>query len=156
MNEIDQRLGYRLLLESAELPSAVKPGGSFTLTAKLKNQGFAAPFNPRPVFLVLRGNGTTLSVQLPEAEPRRWLTGADLVARLRLPSQLSPGKYALSLWLPDASPTLQARSEYALRLANENTWDDATGENLLGSINVTVEARGSAVTDAQDFAVLSP
>ena len=73
MSEIDKRLGYRLLLKSAELPSAVKPGGSFTLTVNLENQGFAAPFNARPVFVVLRGGGMTTKVQLTKADPRRWL-----------------------------------------------------------------------------------
>jgi hypothetical protein len=144
-----------LLLERADLPSAVKPGGSFSLTAKLQNVGFAAPFNARPVFLVLRGSGKSERVQLTQAEPRRWLKGAELRARVRLPSQLSPGKYTLSLWLPDAAETLRGRSEYALRFANEAVWDDATGENLLGNIEVAVDAQGTAVTDADSMQLLA-
>jgi hypothetical protein len=153
--EMERRLGYRLLLESAALPEAVKPGGSFTLALQLENQGFAAPFNPRPVFLVLRGEGFSAKARVEAADPRRWLAGAHLQVRLRLPSKLPAGTYSLSLWLPDAAATLESRPEYALRLANEQVWDEATGENRLGSFEVTDAATGSADANASDFAVLA-
>jgi len=152
--EMEKRLGYRLLLESARLPEAVKPGGSFTLAARLKNEGFAAPFNARPVFVVLRGADFSAKVALEAVDPRRWLQGAELQVRLRLPSTLPAGTYSLALWLPDAASTLEARPEYALRLANEQVWDDATGENTLGEIAVSASAPGVADANAADFAVL--
>jgi hypothetical protein len=153
--EMERRLGYRLLLESAALPEAVKPGGSFTLALQLKNEGFAAPFNARPVFVVLHGKGLSAKVQLETADPRRWLESAHLQVRLRLPSTLPAGSYTLSLWLPDAAASLEARPEYALRLANEQVWDEATGENALGSFQVTDAAAGSADADATELAVLA-
>jgi hypothetical protein len=154
-DELEKRLGYRLLLETAELPSRVKPGGSFTFVLQLANQGFAAPFNARPVFVVLRGNGSVARVQLQKAEPRRWLKGGQLRARLRLPSSLAAGSYTLSLWLPDAAQALQQKPDYALRLANEDTWDESNGENVLGQLEVTPDAPGSVVTDAEQLAVLA-
>lgn len=153
--EMEKRLGYRLRLESAQLPSAVKPGGSFTLTLAIENEGFAAPYNARPVFVVLRGAGTTTRVQLPKADPRRWLTGGSLTARLRLPSALVAGTYTLSLWLPDAAEGLQSKSAYAVQLANDAIWDAATGENALGKLEVASDAPGSAVKDADAFSVLA-
>ncbi|HXK18853.1 MAG TPA: DUF4832 domain-containing protein [Polyangiaceae bacterium] len=155
MNEIEKRLGYRLLLKTAELPEMVKPGGSFTFTAQLENQGFAAPFNARPVYLVLRGGNVNQHVLLGKADPRRWLTGGGIQARVRLPSSLPAGTYTLGLWLPDAAESLQARAEYALELANDGVWSDTSGENLLGSIEVTQDARGSAVADAASLAILA-
>ena len=154
-DEMEKRLGYRLLLKTADLPERVKPGGSFSLTATLENQGFAAPFNARPVFLVLRGGGVNAHVLLTKTDPRRWLTGATIQARVRLPSKLAPGNYTLSLRLPDAAESLQARSDYALQLANVGVWSDATGENTLGSIEVTDDAPGTAVTDAPSFVLLA-
>lgn len=153
-DEMEKRLGYRLLLKSAQLPQAVKPGGSFTLEIELENQGFAAPFNTRPVFVVLRGGGFSAKVALESADPRRWLASGHVKARLRLPARVLPGVYTLSLWLPDAAASLQARSDYAVRLANETVWDEATGENTLGSIEVSALARGTASSDAADFVVL--
>jgi hypothetical protein len=152
--EMEKRLGYRLRLETAQLPGAVKPGGSFRVTLVVKNEGFAAPFNARPVFLVLRGAGTMLRVQLQKADPRRWLTGGSITARLRLPSALATGTYALSVWLPDAADALENKSEYAVQLANDGIWDAASGENTLGKVEVTNDAPGSAATDADTFAVL--
>ena len=152
--EMERRLGYRLLLESAELPDAVKPGGSFRLTLQLKNEGFAAPFNPRPVFVVLRGADFTAKAIVEGIDPRRWLTSASVQVRLRVPSTLPAGSYSLSLWLPDAAPALEARPDYALRLANEQVWDEATGENELGGFEVTESAPGSAAANAANFSVL--
>lgn len=152
--EMEQRLGYRLALERAQLPEAVKPGGSFTLSVQLKNSGFAAPFNPRPVFVVLRGADFAAKAIIEGADPRRWLAGATLQARLRVPATLPPGTYSLSLWLPDAAPSLQTRPDYAIRFANEQVWDDASGENALGNLEITASAPGAIDPTATDFALL--
>lgn len=152
--EMERRLGYRLVLQGGALPERVKPGGSFTLALQLKNEGFAAPFNSRPVFVVLRGQGFSAKAKVAAAEPRRWLAGTNLQVRLRLPSTLPVGSYSLSLWLPDAAATLESRPEYALRFANDQVWDEATGENTLGDFEVTETATGGADASATDFAVL--
>lgn len=147
--------GYRLVLKSALLPTQVKPGGSFTLQIELENQGFAAPFNARPVFVVLRSaGGFVAKAPLQNVDPRRWLHGASLKARIRLPSTLAPDAYTVSLWLPDAATSLQGRADYALRFANEKTWDAATGENTLGTVELSATAPGTATSEATDFSVL--
>jgi hypothetical protein len=48
-----------------------------------------------------------------------------------LPANMAPGTYKLALWLPDASANLQSRSEYSVRLANNNVWDATKGYNVL-------------------------
>jgi hypothetical protein len=48
------------------------------------------------------------------------------------------GSYQLLLSLPDPTPSLRARAEYAIRVANDGLWDAATGLNdLKASIAVT-------------------
>jgi hypothetical protein len=156
MTEMQKRLGYRLLLQDAALPSRLRPGGSFTLRATLENRGFAAPFNARPVFVVLRGpGGVRLRAQLQKADPRRWLGEGHIEARLRVPATLAPGRYRLGLWLPDAAASLQPNSDYALRFANLNVWDEASGENTLGELDIDDSAPGSALDDATTFEVLA-
>ena len=59
------------------------------------------------------------------------VTDCDLI-----PSSLPPGAYRLFLWLPDAAEIIRARSEYAVRLANDGVWDEILGANVLGSIHV--------------------
>ncbi len=136
-DEIARRLGYRLALLEVAAPQRARAGESFELQLRLRNDGFAAPVKPRPVFLVLHRDGAP-RVELPllDVDPRRWLPGEHAVdLTLSLPMSVSPGAYALSLWMPDASPSLRARSEYAVQWANDG-WDAATGLHALG---VTVQ-----------------
>lgn len=99
----------------------------------LKNKGFAAPINPRKVRLVLRET-TTQSVwpiELPD-NPRSWLPGTHTIEHgFCLPTDLPTGQYELLLHLADPYPSLTNRPEYAIRLANENLWEEATGFNRL-------------------------
>ncbi len=156
MEEMERRLGYRLVLLEATLPERVRPGGSFTLTVRLTNEGFAAPFNPRPVELVLRAGSHVERVALEGVEVRSWLAGEaqTLTARVRLPASLEEGDATLALRLPSAEPALAERSSYSIRLANEATWDGATGENRLGTIAIDEAAPGSSDPSAGELAIL--
>jgi hypothetical protein len=149
-DEMERRLGYRLLLQDATLPAAVKPGGTFVLRLTVSNEGFAAPSSPRPVFVVLEGQGERWTVELPW-DPRLWLPGAHLVAaRLRLPAALTPGSYRLALWLPDAAEGLRERAEYSLRLANQELWQDSSADHTLATLDVSTDAAGDADPAAGD------
>ncbi len=143
---IERLLGYRLQLVSADLAPVARPGGVFPLRVELTNQGWAAPFNPRPVELVLSGPGGEYRAALAE-DPRRWYAGKPrtIAGALLLPSDMSPGTYELSLALPDASPALASRPEYSIRLANEGVWQ--SGRNLLGAIEIDPDGPGGAAPD---------
>ncbi len=143
--EMERRLGYRLQLTSADLPVAATPGGALAIRINLENTGFAAPINPRPAELLLRHNSTGAVVPLPlPVEPRRWLPGAHSIhASLALPAGLPSGVYELLLHLPDPHATLANRPEYAIQLANLDTWEAATGYNrLLHTVTITAPAPG--------------
>jgi hypothetical protein len=130
--EISKRLGYRLRLVRATYRARVSAGGIFRAALTLVNDGFAAPYNPRDLELVLRAAGRSFRLRLPQ-DPRRWLPGAPVVLdlRVRLPSAMRPGAYKAYLALPDPEPRLRSRPEYAIRLANRGVWRPATGENAL-------------------------
>ena len=136
--EIERRLGYRFSLESAEFPETGRPGDFFLLRMVMRNEGWAAMFNPRPVILLIEGNGEREELMLEGADPRRWAPGTDATVEsvLEVPSSLPPGEYRLLLWLPDEAESIRARTEYAVRLASEGVWDEALGANVLGSIQV--------------------
>lgn len=118
-------------------------GRLWTSQIDLRNKSWAAPYNPRPVDMVLR-HATSGAVQrFPLAtDPRLWLAdGAGrhtIRQRIPVPSNLPSGEYALFLALPDPNPVLAARPEYAIRLANMNVWEEAEGwNNLLHTLTVT-------------------
>ncbi|MGQ9909255.1 MAG: DUF4832 domain-containing protein [Candidatus Flexifilum sp.] len=130
---IARRLGYRLRLTQAAL--TVQPDG-LALRLDLVNDGFASPYNPRGFVLALRdaaGQITPLTLETPP-DPRRWLPDAPIALDLRaaLPPDLPAGMYALVLALPDPEPTLAGDPRYAIRLANPDLWDAATGYHDLG------------------------
>jgi hypothetical protein len=152
--DMERKLGYRLALASGRLPEEVRPGGTFRVELTLRNEGWAAPTNPRPVFVVLEREGQRLSTPLA-IDVRTWRPGEHTIeARLRVPSDLAEGSYRLALWLPDAADALRARAEYALRLANDATWVEASGDNTLGTLEVSAGAAGDAIGDASSFEVI--
>ncbi len=152
--DIERKLGYRIALDSGTLPSTARPGGSFTLDLKLVSGGWAALTNPRPVFLVLEGQGERLTAELP-VDPRTWLPGdVELRAHLRLPANVAPGQYRLALWLPDAATALRDRPAYSVQLANEGVWNETLGDNTLGQLTLSADAAGDADPTAAAFSVI--
>jgi hypothetical protein len=121
----------------------------------IANLGFAAPFNQRPVYLVLTGGGERRTVRLSGADPRRWEPGdpVTLSARVRVPAGAAPGLYRLSLWLPDDASALRGDPRYAIRLANDAVWDEETGENVLvRDLPIDPAAGGAVDPDADELA----
>lgn len=135
MDEVESRLGYRLVLDSVSHPEVAVAGETIEIELALNNRGFAAPFNERPVHVVLRGaNSTyTTSVKVEGLDPRKWAPGVSNVHTLRvnLPADMAADTYSVALSLPDAAAALAEDPRYSVRFANEGTWQDAQGENVV-------------------------
>ncbi|TDW21778.1 uncharacterized protein DUF4874 [Kribbella kalugense] len=130
--DISKNLGYRFRLESGTYPATASPGGSLPISFTVHNDGYSTPFNPRNLELVLRNTSTGSTYKLAmNSDPRRWTAGTSTTVSqtLTLPTSLPAGSYSLLLNLPD--PLLSTRPEYSIRLANQGTWDAATGMNSL-------------------------
>jgi len=132
--EIRRRIGYRFVLTAARVPESLKPGGSLEIEFSIKNVGFGELFNPRKVEIVLRNNaaGSEEAAVLAE-EPRFWGAGqtSTVHAFLSIPNSLPEGQYTLGIRLPDSAPTIHDDPRYAIRFANENTWEASTGINVI-------------------------
>jgi hypothetical protein len=141
-SDVARRLGYRFRLTSADVPAQAAVGGVLALRVGVVNDGFASPYNPRSVEVVLRHASSGQEHTIPvSADPRRWGGGEsrtlDLVAPI--PTTIAPGSYQVLLNLPDPEPTLRGRPEYSIRLANEGVWEATTGYNdLLARVEVVV------------------
>jgi len=133
MNTIRRSLGYRLTLQDAFIPQSIKPGGALSLNIRLSNDGFAAMFNPRPLFVVLQGPGGRYEIPVSNIDPRRWVPGqvSTFTINVNLPANVTPGTYKLGLWLPDAYTSLRGKTAYSVRFANTNVWEATTGINIL-------------------------
>lgn len=148
MDDVKRRLGYRFRLIDSEISGSVQPGGAFQLNALLTNDGFAAPYNPRLVEVVLRErqSGTRYVARLDE-DPRFWFPGEEIriEATVGVPEDLPEGEYDVLLSLPAPERSIYDRADYAIRLANEQVWEEETGYNsLLVSTTVSADAAGDA------------
>jgi len=141
--DMEQRLGYRLVAVTIDAPDSAPPGGTLPLRIALRNDGFAAPINPRPVEIRLSGLGR-YAVTLSGQDPRRWLPGQTIViqTRLQLPNDIQEGGWFIQMALPDASPRLHDDGRYAIRLGNRGFFDEA-GDNDLSDLRIDRNAIGS-------------
>lgn len=156
MPEIQKRLGYRFELKSGVYPQSANSGSNFNFTLKVKNVGFATPYNERHAYLILKNTATNqiTSIQLA-ADPRFWMGPNEITVNesIQLPANLAAGSYKLYLHLPDNEPTLAARAEYAVQMANTSMWEAATGYNNLNhTVNVTT-ALGVAENTKLDLTI---
>ena len=135
---IDKMLGYRLVMKDASF-GAARAGENMSITLHLRNEGCAAPMNPRPAYLVLtRTSGSVLAQWELGSDPRFW--GPDdgeitINKTIQLPAGIS-GEVKLHLYLPDASGTIASDPRFAIRFANDGMWDDATGYNTIYKFNL--------------------
>jgi len=141
LDQISRRLGYRLELLEGVYQKTINPGGAFNFSMKLINRGFASPFNPRLVELVMvkKDGGAAYKVMLPE-DPRFWFPNEDIVFSysVGIPSGMPDGQYNLYLHLPDPESRLYGNPLYSIRLANSNVNYTKEGYNELGySVEVT-------------------
>jgi hypothetical protein len=147
----EQKLGYRFELVRANLPGRASKLSNLVMSFTIKNVGYASPYNPRRLELILRNKVTgqvfkivlnrgALAVGGQSSDPRFWRPGTTTTVNVNraLPAAITPGSYEVLLSLPDPTSALYKRPEYAVRLANQNLWEAATGYNsLLHTLTVT-------------------
>jgi hypothetical protein len=125
-DEINLRLGYRLVLKESYRSENPVAGEEFSIALKIENKGFAAPQNPRNAILVFVAEDGTKSEFRMGADPRTWHPGESIVrCRFALPAEKG------TLYLNLSDPLLPDRPEYSIALANEGVFDTKTGYNKL-------------------------
>lgn len=134
MPDVFQKLGYRFRMAKSRMQNESKPGGAVDFTIKLRNDGWATPYNERDVEIVLKNTSTGKIFKLPlEDDPRRWSLVDTIVVRVNggLPPQMELGEYDVFLYLPDPEKRLYGNPHYSIRVANIDTWGDEMGYNNL-------------------------
>lgn len=155
MEEIKRRLGYRFKLKNSEISDTLSPGGKFFAKFEIENLGWASPYNPRLLEVVLRNRKTKQEYYLRVNEdPRKWLPGSSNMVNVEagLPENITSGEYDVFINLPDPASELYNRPEYSIRLANVNVWEKSTGYNsLLRSIVVDANVGGDTYSGSNYF-----
>lgn len=144
--ETARRLGYRFVLQNSTVAQSLGHGGeAATVTVDVANEGWSAPYNERPAELVLDGARGTYTVPLADAQGRtdaRWWAPGTTTTVSASVCDVQAGRYHAYLALPSADARVAGDSRYAIRTANEGTWDGTTGWNDLGQ-DVAVDATTS-------------
>ncbi|MBO4585217.1 MAG: DUF4832 domain-containing protein [Bacteroidales bacterium] len=129
MDEITDRLGYRLVLQEVSYSNNPKEQQGFSLKIKLSNNGFAAPMNPRNAEIVFVADDGTQSRFPLGSDPRTWHPGThEIETQFKLPA----AKGTVYLALED--PLLADNPAYSIALANKDVFDSKTGLNKLFEI----------------------
>lgn len=135
-NEINLRLGYRLVMRNAWISPDITAGSNVRTVFSMSNVGFAAPINPRGLELILENsNGEKTTVKVTNENPRLWLAGKTRLFEVDFKAP-AKGNYTLYLNLPDPEETLHDNPLYSIRLANKNVWEESTGYNKITTFEV--------------------
>lgn len=149
-DEVGQKLGYRLRLASATLPTAGSTNGTANVTLSIVNDGWAAPVLPRPIQLVFVNGGTTVTRTLAK-DIRTLAQGTNTWSEnVTLPG--TTGTWAIHLSMPD--PVMSTRTEYAIRLANTTTYSGVLND-LAASVSLTASSGGTAPAVGDAYTVTS-
>ncbi|WP_375387539.1 DUF4832 domain-containing protein [uncultured Amnibacterium sp.] len=121
----ERDLGYRFQMES----STVQQGRTPTVSIRVRNTGWAAPYNARPARLVLVSGTHRYTVPI-RTDVRRWVAGATTTVRAAI-RHLPAGRYHVLLSLPAVQKPTANDPRYAIRTANVGTWLASIGLNDL-------------------------
>jgi hypothetical protein len=143
-DKVARRLGYRFELVSSSVPSSVSRSQNLQMNFVIRNTGWANPYNPRRLELILRNtvtksvyrmvlNNGNLRPVNTNLDPRFWQPDTTTTVSINsaLPANIPAGNYELLLNLPDPYSQLRNRPEYSIRLASVGLWEASTGFNSL-------------------------
>lgn len=160
MDDIQRGMGYRFRLLDATIPDEAHPGGQFGLRFAIANDGFASPYNPRNVEIILRNTASGDAWYVAgHQDPRFWYSGDTTYVEVDggLPADFPEGEYEVMLNLPDPEVRLHNRPEYSIRLANDQVWEAETGFNsLLHTVAVSEAGCGPDYTGEDWYAPVPP
>lgn len=131
--DFQKELGYRLALKTAILKKEVTVNSSFELNAVIDNVGFAPVYNAKNSFLILKSlsDGTTFKKPL-NFDVRKVIPAVDYELKESVSlSGVPAGQYESFLKIEDSNVSISDRTEYAIQLANTNSWDATDGTNKL-------------------------
>lgn len=139
-DELNRKMGYRYQLVKGTYSDQVAAGAKLSVNLQIKNVGYAPLYNERHAYIVLKNGNNTFPIRLA-SDPRTWLPNGVVTTineQLTVPTNVQDGTYQLYLYLPDAYASIASDPRYAVRFANTNVWEAATGMNKLNaSVTVT-------------------
>jgi Domain of unknown function (DUF4832)/Domain of unknown function (DUF4874)/Secretion system C-terminal sorting domain len=132
--EIENKLGYRINLVQATMSNIGAIGGTFDYTFQIKNNGYAAPVNPKLIKILAKHlNGIDNFEMIIPGDVRTWFGQSTtfVSGSVMIPNAINIGDYQLYLQLQDSASAIKNDAKYGIRLANINMWNATIGANNL-------------------------
>lgn len=139
-DDFRRNMGYRLVLQTAKFPKSVKTADYLAIEIKLTNKGYAPVYNEKKSSLVLINTATNNQYNIDlQADIRRCKpNGVQTISESLSLAGIPAGTYHLYLKVADKNENLAGRSEYRIRFANLNLWNEESGLNdLLHQLEIT-------------------
>ncbi len=138
-SEVEKKLGYRYRLTSGAYPELAAAGKNIHIQIDIINDGWANPTNERKIALILKNDATNKIYSFDiKNDQRKWEANTSMIIDQVLPNDIEKGTYSLYLNLPDGDNILAENPRFSIRMANKNTYEEASGyNNLLHKITVT-------------------
>lgn len=124
---IRDHLGYRFYIDTVATKYMVN-GSRLDYNIAVKNTGFSAPHNPRPLYLLLiDDNNNIVQQQQLSADIRSWQpfdvnTNNHTAILHEIKGSIevnTKGNFKIGLWLPDPEEALKYTPSYSIQFANE-------------------------------------
>ncbi|PYY41428.1 DUF4832 domain-containing protein [Curtobacterium sp. MCPF17_046] len=128
MTDAAKKLGYRFTMTS----STVTSGKHASVSVSVRNDGWAAPYNPRPVQLVLTNGHRRVTVPV-RADASSWQPGTTATVTASL-ARVASGTWRVALALPAPEQSIARNPDFAIQTANVGTWKAGTGVNDLQQV----------------------
>ncbi len=126
--ETANRLGYRFVLTKSTVTSGQKTA---SVALSVRNDGWAAPYNPRTARLVLKDQKHTYVINFAgNADVQRWAAGTTVNLTGKVKS-VPAGTYRAYLSIPSNDAATRNDPRFAIQTANQGTWNATTGLNDL-------------------------
>ncbi|WP_158233232.1 DUF4832 domain-containing protein [Reichenbachiella sp. 5M10] len=156
-DEITLKIGYRHELLAGTYTESVQPGGTFSFDLDLQNTGYANPYNPRDIEIILRNQDSKEEYVIePDTDIRTWPLGENINLSLSagIPNEMTEGNYDLLLNLPDPYETLHNDPRYSIQMANTGVWEAETGYNKLNhTVIISADASQPNYDGDLEFAI---
>lgn len=148
------RLGYRFVLNSAEIKETDQYGANLRLDLEITNEGFGHLLKEKNFELILKQGNEIHRAKINEDVRRTWNKSQPGEPPIKgeyyfkLPSSIGPGNWDVYIGLVSTFSNLADNPAYSVRFADGrhssggNMWDAALGLNKIGTIELKTGGAG--------------
>lgn len=128
---IQDNLGYRLVLRNSAF---YREGDRIEIQLNLENRGFGNIVNKKEVDIILESEDDTHYIKVDTDIRKDILNDKILEYIVELPRNLKDGNYKVYIKISEPYESLKNNSNYSIKFANINIWNEELGANYIGEI----------------------